>query len=65
MALAPNAVGYSCLGAAGHEDVEPRAHGRLEEARGLWGEAAECHEVGEAVGAEQELANVDRQSLDH
>ena len=44
------------LGAARDEDVEPRAHRRLEEACCLWCEAAQRDQVGEPVGAEQELA---------
>ena len=45
---------------AGDEDVEPGAHGGLEEGRRLRRQAAEPDEVGEPVRAQQELADVDR-----
>ena len=48
-----------CLRAAGHEDVEPRRHGSLEEARRLPGEGAQPDEVVHRVGLDHELAHVD------
>ena len=57
--------GLAGLRPAGDEDVEPRAHRRLEEPGRLRGQVAEGGEVGEPVGAEEELADVDGQSENH
>lgn len=51
--------GLAGLGAARDEDVEPGPHRRLEEAGSLGRQAAQRDEVGQPVGAQQELADVD------
>ena len=52
--------GLAGLGAAGDQDVEAGAHGRLEERGRRRGEAAEVDEVVQPGGADHELADVDR-----
>ena len=51
--------GLAGLGAAGHQHGQAGAYGRVEELRGLRGQRAEVDQVAEAVGAGDELADVD------
>ena len=60
-----NVAVTSGLRAAGGEDVHPRPHGRLEERRRQRRQAPQRHQVGQPVGTEEELADVDGRSLNH
>jgi hypothetical protein len=52
--------GLAGLGAACHQDVQPRAHARLEERRRGRGQAAQLDQIGQPGRAQRVLADVDR-----